>query len=205
MTKPDSDTPVVLSKIYTRVGDDGTTALGDMSRTAKTDTRLIAYADVEEANAAIGTALAMGGDAVSDDVRAVLTRIQNELFDLGADLSCPVAPADEEEQAEYPPLRVEKAYVDRLEQECDRYNADLPTLRSFLLPGGSPAVALMHQARVVARRAERGAWAALEEYGDGVNPLTARYLNRLSDLLFILCRVLGQDGSEVLWKPGGHR
>ncbi|MFD0774124.1 cob(I)yrinic acid a,c-diamide adenosyltransferase [Streptomonospora algeriensis] len=205
MTKPDSDTPVVLSKIYTRVGDDGTTALGDMSRTAKTDTRLVAYADVEEANAAIGTALALGGDTVSDDVRTMLTRIQNELFDLGADLSCPVVPTGEEAEPAYPPLRVEPAYIDRLEAECDRYNADLSTLRSFLLPGGSPAVALMHQARVVARRAERSAWAALEEHGEGVNPLTARYLNRLSDLLFILCRVLGKDGSEVLWKPGGER
>ncbi|GAB3446270.1 cob(I)yrinic acid a,c-diamide adenosyltransferase [Streptomonospora sediminis] len=202
MTKQDSDTPVVLSKIYTRVGDDGTTALGDMSRTAKTDTRLVAYADVEEANAAIGTALALGGD-IAEDVRTMLVRIQNELFDLGADLSCPVAPPGEE--PEYPPLRVEPAYIERLENECDRYNADLPTLRSFLLPGGSPAVALMHQARVVTRRAERGAWAALQEHGETVNPLTARYLNRLSDLLFILCRVLGADGSEVLWKPGGRR
>ncbi|MUL40081.1 cob(I)yrinic acid a,c-diamide adenosyltransferase [Streptomonospora sp. PA3] len=199
MTK--RDTPVVLSKIYTRVGDDGTTALGDMSRTAKTDARLVAYADVEEANAAVGTALALGD--VPDDLRGLLARVQNELFDVGADLSCPVAPPGEE--PEHPPLRVEPSYIERLEAECDRYNADLPTLRSFVLPGGSPAVALMHQARVVVRRAERSAWAALEAHGEGVNPLTARYLNRLSDLLFILCRVLGADGSEVLWKPGGER
>ncbi|QBI52868.1 cob(I)yrinic acid a,c-diamide adenosyltransferase [Streptomonospora litoralis] len=203
MTKQDSDNPVVLSRIYTRVGDDGTTALGDMSRTAKTDARLVAYADVEEANAAIGTALALGGDTVTDDIRTRLARVQNELFDLGADLSCPVAPSGEE--PEYPPLRVEPDYIERLEQECDHFNADLPTLRSFLLPGGSPAVALMHQARVVVRRAERNAWAAREEHGDTVSPLPARYLNRLSDLLFILCRVLGRDGSEVLWRPGGQR
>ncbi|MDA0567141.1 cob(I)yrinic acid a,c-diamide adenosyltransferase [Streptomonospora sp. S1-112] len=202
MTNRDSDTPVVLSRIYTRVGDDGTTALGDMSRTRKTDTRLAAYADVEEANAAIGTALALGRD-IPDHVRAVLGRVQNELFDLGADLSRPVAPA--EEAAEYPPLRVEAAYIERLEADCDRYNADLPTLRSFLLPGGTPAVALMHTARVVTRRAERAAWAAVEEHGDTVNPLTARYLNRLSDLLFVLCRVLAPAGTEVLWKPGGER
>ncbi|GAA1783745.1 cob(I)yrinic acid a,c-diamide adenosyltransferase [Streptomonospora arabica] len=203
MTKRDSETPVVLSTIYTRVGDDGTTALGDMSRTAKTDSRLVAYADVEEANAAIGAALALGGDGVPDGVRTMLVRVQNELFDLGADLSCPVAPPGRE--PEFPPLRVEEAYIERLEAECDHYNADLPTLRSFLLPGGSAPVALMHQARVVVRRAERNAWAAREEHGDSVNPLTARYLNRLSDLLFVLCRVLGTDGSEVLWKPGGDR
>ncbi|ASU85294.1 ATP:cob(I)alamin adenosyltransferase [Nocardiopsis gilva YIM 90087] len=198
MTKQDSDKPVVLSKIYTRGGDAGTTALGDMSRTSKTDTRLTAYADVEEANAAIGTALALGD--VPDDIRTLLGRVQNELFDLGADLSCPVV-----ENPEYPPLRVEADYVERLEDACDAYNADLPTLRSFILPGGSPTVALMHTARVVTRRAERSAWAAIEAHGESVNPLTARYLNRLSDLLFVLCRVLGKDGSEVLWKPGGER
>ncbi|TQN32601.1 ATP:cob(I)alamin adenosyltransferase [Haloactinospora alba] len=199
MTKQrDTDTPVVLSKIYTRGGDAGSTALGDMSRTTKTDPRLVAYADVEEANAAIGTALALGD--VPEEIRALLGRVQNELFDLGADLSCPVT-----DDPPYPPLRVEEAYIERLEEECDSYNAELPTLRSFILPGGSPAVALMHNARVVTRRAERGAWAAMEDYGDSVNPLTARYLNRLSDLLFVLCRVLGEDGEQVLWKPGGER
>ncbi|MDA8370419.1 MAG: cob(I)yrinic acid a,c-diamide adenosyltransferase [Nocardiopsaceae bacterium] len=198
MTKRDNDKPVVLSKIYTRVGDSGTTDLGDMSRTSKTDLRLAAYADVEEANAAIGTALSLG--KVPGDIRTLLGRVQNELFDLGADLACPIT-----ENPEFPPLRVEPDYIDRLEQACDSYNADLPTLRSFLLPGGSPTVALMHTARVVTRRAERSAWAAIEEHGDTVNPLTARYLNRLSDLLFVLCRVLGADGTEVLWKPGGER
>ncbi|WP_046470137.1 cob(I)yrinic acid a,c-diamide adenosyltransferase [Allosalinactinospora lopnorensis] len=198
MTKRDTDTPVVLSKIYTRGGDSGETALGDMSRTAKTDSRLTAYADVEEANAAIGTALAFG--EIPEDIRALLGRVQNELFDLGADLSAPVV-----ENPEFPPLRIEPEYIDRLEEACDTYNADLPKLRSFILPGGSPAVALMHTARVVTRRAERSTWAAIEEHGNTMNPLTAKYLNRLSDLLFILCRVLGRDGTEVLWKPGGER
>lgn len=201
MTKKDTEKPVVLSKIYTRGGDGGQTRLGDMSRARKTDTRITAYADVEEANAAVGTALALG--EVPEDVRALLGRVQNEMFDLGADLSAPLA-----EDPEFPPLRVEQEYIDRLEEACDAYNAELPTLRSFILPGGTPAVALMHTARVVARRAERSAWAAVEEHGTGeggVNPLTARYLNRLSDLLFVLCRYLGRDGGEVLWKPGGER
>lgn len=197
MKERDIDTPVVLSKIYTRTGDDGTTALGDRSRVRKTDARLVAYADVEEANAAIGVALALGD--VPDEVRTVLTRIQNELFDLGADLATPVVP-----NPEHPPLRVDASYVARLEADCDRFNADLPTLRSFVLPGGSPAAALLHTARVVTRRAERSAWSAIETHGDSVNPLTATYLNRLSDLLFILCRVVNQ-GNDVLWRPGGDR
>ncbi|WP_431888607.1 cob(I)yrinic acid a,c-diamide adenosyltransferase [Nocardiopsis alba] len=198
MTKRDTDKPVVLSKIYTRTGDAGTTALGDMSRTSKNDTRLIGYADAEEANAAIGVALAIG--ELPEDVRALLGRVQNELFDLGADLSTPIV-AD----PEYPPLRVLPEYVTRLEEACDTYNADLPTLRSFILPGGSPTVALMHTARIVVRRAERSVWAAIEEHGDSVNPLTAQYLNRLSDLLFILGRYVAREGDEVLWKPGGER
>ncbi len=198
MTKRDTDKPVVLSKIYTRTGDAGTTALGDMSRTGKNDTRLVGYADTEEANAAIGTALALG--ELPDDVRNLLGRIQNELFDLGADLSTPIVP-----DPEYPPLRVLPEYVTRLEEACDTYNADLPTLRSFILPGGSPTVALVHTARIVVRRAERSVWAAVEEHGQTVNPLTAQYLNRLSDLLFILGRYVAREGDEVLWKPGGER
>ncbi|WP_028646806.1 cob(I)yrinic acid a,c-diamide adenosyltransferase [Nocardiopsis sp. CNT312] len=198
MSKRDTDEPVVLSRIYTRTGDDGTTALGDMSRTGKNDTRLAAYADTEEANAAIGLMLATG--EVPDDVRALLRRVQNELFDLGADLSTPVVP-----DPEFPPLRILPEYVTRLEEACDTYNADLPTLRSFILPGGSPTVALAHTARIVVRRAERSVWAAIGEHGDTVNPLTARYLNRLSDLLFILGRHVAGDGDEVLWKPGGER
>ncbi|MFV2195805.1 cob(I)yrinic acid a,c-diamide adenosyltransferase [Nocardiopsis sp. LOL_012] len=198
MSKRDTDEPVVLSRIYTRTGDDGTTALGDMSRTGKNDTRLVAYADTEEANAAIGLMLATG--EVPDDVRTLLRRVQNELFDLGADLSTPVVP-----DPEFPPLRVLPEYVTRLEEACDTYNAGLPTLRSFILPGGSPTVALAHTARIVVRRAERSVWAAIGEHGETVNPLTARYLNRLSDLLFILGRYVAGDGDEVLWKPGGER
>ncbi|WP_440098768.1 cob(I)yrinic acid a,c-diamide adenosyltransferase [Streptosporangium sp. H16] len=196
MTRADRDKPVVLSKIYTRTGDDGTTALGDMSRTRKTDPRLAAYADVEEANAAIGVALAAG--TLEADVTAVLGRIQNELFDVGADLCAPLV-----ENPEFPPLRVEPSYVDWLEARCDEFNERLTPLRSFILPGGTPAVAALHVARTVVRRAERTVWSALEAHDD-VNPLTARYLNRLSDLMFILCRVAA-DGDEILWKPGGTR
>jgi cob(I)alamin adenosyltransferase len=185
------DEPVVLSKIYTRTGDDGTTGLGDMSRAAKTDPRLAAYADVEEANAAIGVALTLG--ALAPEVAGVLGQIQNDLFDVGADLCVPVTDA--------PALRVTDPYVTRLEELCDRFNADLPPLRSFILPGGGPGTALLHQARTVTRRAERSAWAALSAHDD-VNPLPAKYLNRLSDLLFILCRV-ASGGDDVLWKPGG--
>ncbi|WP_182908413.1 cob(I)yrinic acid a,c-diamide adenosyltransferase [Microbispora sp. H13382] len=196
MTRADNDKPVVLSKIYTKTGDDGTTALGDMSRTRKTDPRLTAYADVEEANAAIGVALATGG--LPEEVTAVLSRVQNELFDVGADLCTPVV-----ETPEFPPLRVEEPYVAWLEEQCDRFNAELKPLRSFILPGGAPPAAFLHLARTIVRRSERSAWAALEAHDD-VNPLTAKYLNRLSDLMFILCRV-ASAGDELLWKPGGTR
>jgi cob(I)alamin adenosyltransferase len=192
------DKPVVLSRIYTRTGDGGTTALGDGSRVAKGDPRLAAYADVDEANCAIGTALALGG--LDPGMAALLTRVQNELFDVGADLCNPVV-AD----PEYPPLRVEESYVSDLERACDEYNEGLPTLRSFILPGGTPGAALLHTARTVVRRAERTAWAALEAYPDSVNPATAKYLNRLSDLLFILARRANADHGDVLWKPGGER
>jgi cob(I)alamin adenosyltransferase len=195
---PDRDRPVVLSKIYTRTGDDGTTALGDMSRARKTDPRLAAYADTDEANSAIGVALTLG--QLPDDVRQVLLRVQNELFDVGADLCNPVSA-----KPAYPPLRVNEDYIAALEQSCDEFNADLPVLRSFVLPGGTPAAALLHVARTVVRRAERSAWAALEVHGDSMNPLAATYLNRLSDLLFILARKANEGVGDVLWKPGGDR
>jgi cob(I)alamin adenosyltransferase len=194
----DADKPVVLSRIYTRTGDDGTTALGDMSRARKTDPRLAAYADTDEANSAIGVAVTMG--QLPADISALLVRIQNELFDVGADLCNPVT-----EQPEFPPLRVGPDYIDRLEQACDEFNAGLPVLRSFVLPGGTPASALLHVARTVVRRAERTTWAALEVYADSMNPLTAQYLNRLSDLLFILGRKVNEPGGDLLWKPGGER
>lgn len=192
------DEPVVLSRIYTRTGDDGTTALGDASRVVKTDPRLAAYADVDEANCAIGTAIALGG--LDAGLAGLLTRIQNEMFDVGADLCNPVRP-----DPPYPPLRIDDSYVAALERDCDEQNADLPTLRSFVLPGGTPGAALLHTARTVVRRAERSTWAALAVYGDTMNPLTARYLNRLSDLLFILARRANAGHGDVLWKPGGDR
>lgn len=189
---------VNLTRIYTRAGDDGSTSLGDMSRTRKTDLRLQAYADVDEANSAIGAALALG--ALPPDVVDVLTRIQNDLFDVGADLCNPIVP-----EPAYPPLRVVPADVERLERECDRFNERLEPLRSFILPGGSPGAALLHVARTTVRRAERSTWRALDEYGEAMNPLTAAYLNRLSDLLFILSRIANLPGGDVLWQPGASR
>jgi cob(I)alamin adenosyltransferase len=198
MSADRAETPVVLSRIYTRTGDDGSTALGDGSRAAKTDPRLAAYADVDEANCAIGVAVTMG--SLPGDVRELLIRIQNELFDVGADLCNPIAP-----DPPYPPLRVAAAYVEALEQACDHYNENLPTLRSFVLPGGSPGAALLHTARAVTRRAERSTWGAVAEHGDTVSSLPAKYLNRLSDLLFILARYVNEPGGDLLWKPGSDR
>jgi cob(I)alamin adenosyltransferase len=189
---------VNLTRIYTRTGDSGTTALGDMSRTAKTDSRIAAYADTNEANAVIGTALALGG--LADDVAEVLVRVQNDLFDVGADLATPAVA-----EPKYPPLRVEQSYVDRLEADCDRFLEDLEKLRSFILPGGTAGAALLHQACTVVRRAERSTWAALDEHGESMNALTATYLNRLSDLLFILARTANKERGDVLWVPGENR
>ena len=189
---------VNLTRIYTRTGDDGTTALGDLSRTSKTDPRLAAYADVDEANSAIGVALALGH--LDEPVVTLLTRVQNDLFDVGADLCTPVV-----ESPEFPPLRVEQSYVDVLEAACDDYNADLEKLRSFILPAGTAGAALLHVARTVVRRAERSTWAALAQHGDTMNPLTATYLNRLSDLLFILARHANRGQGDVLWVPGANR
>lgn len=189
---------VNLTRIYTRTGDAGSTRLGDMSETSKTDTRLAAYADVDEANAQIGVALALG--SLEDDVVAVLTHIQNDLFDVGADFCTPVVA-----NPEFPPLRIEQDYVDRLEGWCDTYNEDLPNLRSFILNGGTPGAALLHVCRTVARRAERSAWAAWAEHEETMNVLGIKYLNRLSDLLFILARHANREGGDVLWVPGGER
>ncbi|HZQ33381.1 MAG TPA: cob(I)yrinic acid a,c-diamide adenosyltransferase [Mycobacterium sp.] len=187
---------VHLTRIYTRTGDDGTTGLSDFSRVSKNDPRLVAYADCDETNAAIGAAIALG--TPDEQLTAVLRQIQNDLFDAGADLSTPVV-----ENPQYPPLRITQTYVDRLEAWCDEYNEPLPALNSFVLPGGSPLSALLHVARTVARRAERSAWAAIEVHPDDVSVLPAQYLNRLSDLLFILSRVANPQG-DVLWQPGGQ-
>jgi cob(I)alamin adenosyltransferase len=188
---------VHLTRIYTRVGDDGTTALGDMSRVPKTDPRLAAYADVDEANSAIGVAVSMG--QLPDEIRDVLRGVQNDMFDVGADLCTPVV-----QDPKYPPLRITEPYIERLEAWCDDFNSRLTKLSSFILPGGTPGAALLHVARTVTRRAERGTWALISAEPDRTNVLAAKYLNRLSDLLFILCRLANPDG-DVLWQPGGGR
>jgi cob(I)alamin adenosyltransferase len=188
---------VHLTRIYTRTGDKGTTALGDMSRVPKTDPRLVAYADVDEANSAIGVALALG--ALPEPMVAVLGAVQNDLFDIGADLCVPVV-AD----PGFPPLRVTDAQVERLERACDEFNEGLAKLDSFLLPGGTPGAALLHQARTIVRRAERSAWALVQADPERTTEIPARYLNRLSDLLFILARAANPDG-DVLWTPGANR
>ncbi|GAA3824770.1 cob(I)yrinic acid a,c-diamide adenosyltransferase [Nocardioides panacisoli] len=189
---------VNLTRIYTRTGDAGETRLGDMSVTSKTDPRLEAYAVVDEANAHIGVALATGG--LEEDVVQVLVHVQNDLFDVGADLCNPVT-----ENPEYPPLRVEQEYVDRLERWCDHYNEELPKLRSFILNGGTPAAAHLHVVRTVVRRAERAGWAAWAEHGETMNKVAITYLNRLSDLVFILARYANRERGDVLWVPGGER
>jgi cob(I)alamin adenosyltransferase len=188
---------VHLTRIYTKTGDDGTTALGDMSRVRKSDPRVAAYADCDETNAVVGVALALG--ALPDDLASVLRTVQNDLFDVGADLCTPVRP-----DPAYPPLRVTDDYVTRLEQWCDRFNADLSKLDSFILPGGTAGAALLHQARTVARRAERNAWMLYEAEPETTNRVALLYLNRLSDLLFILARVANPAG-DVKWTPGAQR
>lgn len=188
---------VHLTKIYTRTGDDGTTGLASFERVPKDDPRLIAYADCDEANCALGQVLALGNP--SSNVANVLRRVQNELFDAGADLATPI-----EKDPKYPPLRIEQAYIDRLEKDCDQFNESLPKLSSFILPGGTPASALLHTARTIVRRAERSAWAAVREFPETTTTLPAKYLNRLSDLLFILARAENK-GEDVQWVPGGQR
>jgi len=187
---------VHLTRIYTKTGDDGTTALGDMSRTTKTDPRVTAYGDVDEANSTIGVAIALGG--LDADVVTLLTGIQNDLFDVGADLCTPIVP-----NPKWEPLRVDDSYVDRLEKACDAYNDKLSKLDSFVLPGGTAGAALLHVARTVTRRAERSTWLAISEHREQTNPATALYLNRLSDLLFILSRHANLATGDVKWKPRG--
>jgi cob(I)alamin adenosyltransferase len=187
------DEPVRLTRIYTRTGDAGETSLGDGSRVPKLDPRIQAYGTVDELNSLIGLALAAGVGGG----RETLERIQNELFDVGADLSVPFEVADR--------LRIEQVSVDRLEADCDAFNADLEPLKSFVLPGGTEAAARLQVARTVCRRAEREALATSERFE--VNPLVAVYLNRLSDLLFILARSANAKAgvAEPLWRPGGDR
>jgi cob(I)alamin adenosyltransferase len=189
---------VNLTRIYTRTGDDGTTNLGDMSRTGKNDPRLKAYADVDEANSSIG--LAVASKELREDIVELLIGIQNDLFDVGADVCTPVIDNPTTE-----PLRVTPDYIERLEGACDKYNEELEPLRSFILPGGTIGAAHLHVARTVARRAERSTWAAIDMYHGGVNQLAANYLNRLSDLLFILARVANKADGDTLWQPGRNR
>jgi cob(I)alamin adenosyltransferase len=187
---------VHLTRIYTRTGDAGTSALGDFSRVSKTHPRLAAYADSDEANSCIGVALATGDP--SPELCAVLTTVQNDLFDVGADLCVPVSPETEGR------LRITQAYVDRLEADCDAWNEQLEPLTSFILPGGTVLAAQLHVARTVVRRAERTTWSLLEAEPETTHAMPATYLNRLSDLLFILARVANDGGrADVLWKPGG--
>ena len=189
---------VNLTRIYTRTGDDGTTNLGDMSRTGKNDPRLKAYADVDEANSSIGLAVAAG--ELRSDIVDLLTMIQNELFDVGADLCTPVV-----DSPAFEPLRVLESQIVYLEEQIDKFNSELESLRSFVLPSGTPAAAHLHVARTVVRRAERRTWAAIHAFGGGVNPLTAKYLNRCSDLLFVLARVANKKIGDQLWVPGANR
>jgi cob(I)alamin adenosyltransferase len=189
---------VTLNRIYTRVGDGGRTRLVTGAEVSKADARVAAYGDVDELNAVLGLArLSTAGDAVLDPI---LARAQNDLFDLGADLATPMG--------EYPfePLRIVAAQVDRLETEIDALNADLPPLTSFVLPGGSPASAALHLARTVCRRAERRTVEFLNGEGGDAHREALRYLNRLSDLLFVAARHSNANGGgDTLWKPGGTR
>jgi cob(I)alamin adenosyltransferase len=185
---------VNLTRIYTKTGDDGTTSLGDMSRTSKNDPRLEAFATVDEANSVIGVAML---HIDNQQVLNILTQIQNDLFDVGADLCTPVV-----DEPKVQPLRITERQVIYLEEFIDIYNSKLPALRSFVLPGGTAASAHLHVARTVVRRSERLTWNAIHQFGEGVNKLTAKYLNRLSDLLFVLARYENKALGDVLWVPG---
>ncbi|MCP4318674.1 MAG: cob(I)yrinic acid a,c-diamide adenosyltransferase [Hyphomicrobiales bacterium] len=190
---------VKLNKIYTRTGDAGTTGLGTGERLAKHDLRIDAFGTVDEANACIGLARLHTADSAELD--AILARVQNDFFDLGADLATP----DNGKKLQYEPLRVSDQQVERVEAEIDRLNADLDPLNSFVLPGGSSAAAALHLARTVARRAER-LMVALNDTGAHVNPAGLRYINRISDLLFVAARHANDNGkTDVLWVPGENR
>jgi cob(I)alamin adenosyltransferase len=192
---------VVLSKIYTRTGDKGTTALGSGERVPKHALRIAAYGTVDETNASIGMVRVHLGDT-EPKLDAMLVRIQNDLFDLGADL----ATVETDKPLPYEPLRMTQAQVDRLEQEIDRLNAELSVLRSFVLPGGTPAAAALHLARTVCRRAERLVVELMEKPEEKVSPESVKYLNRLSDFLFVASRYANDKGAlDVLWVPGQNR
>jgi cob(I)alamin adenosyltransferase len=202
---------VKLTKIYTRTGDEGLTGLSNFSRVRKTDPRIEAYADVDEANSAIGVAVSLAQNEFDKETLDLLSQIQNDLFDLGADLSNPLT-----EHYEYEPLRVDAIWIDALEAAIDKYNAELEKLDSFIIPGGSGLAAGLHLARTVVRRAERATWHAIEEHGTepgkkghtngGVSLTAVKYLNRLSDLLFVLARYANiKHGGDIKWVPAANR
>jgi cob(I)alamin adenosyltransferase len=202
---------VKLTKIYTRTGDEGLTGLSNFSRVRKTDPRIEAYADVDEANSAIGVAVSLAQNEFDKDTLDLLSQIQNDLFDLGADLSNPL-----NEHYEYEPLRVDAIWIDALEAAIDKYNAELEKLDSFIIPGGSGLAAGLHLARTVVRRAERATWHAIEAHGTepgkkghtngGVSLTAVKYLNRLSDLLFVLARYANiKHGGDIKWVPAANR
>ncbi|MBB6470109.1 cob(I)alamin adenosyltransferase [Aminobacter lissarensis] len=192
---------VKLNKIYTRTGDDGTTGLGSGERRLKSDLRVEAYGGVDEANACIGLARVHTASQ-HPDIDAMLNRIQNDMFDLGADLSTP----DTGKDLGYEPLRIIASQTARIEADIDALNAGLEPLRSFVLNGGSPAAAALHLARTVARRAERVMVALAQDPNEHVNPEGIRYINRVSDLLFVAARVVNDNGkADVLWVPGKNR
>jgi cob(I)alamin adenosyltransferase len=202
---------VKLTKIYTRTGDEGLTGLSNFSRVRKTDPRIEAYADVDEANSAIGVAVSLAQNEFDKETLDLLSQIQNDLFDLGADLSNPL-----NEHYEYEPLRVDAIWIDALEAAIDKYNAELEKLDSFIIPGGSGLAAGLHLARTVVRRAERATWHAIEEHGTepgkkghtngGISLTAVKYLNRLSDLLFVLARYANiKHGGDIKWVPAANR
>jgi len=192
---------VKLTRIYTKGGDKGKTALSTGKRVAKHHPRVSAYGTVDETNAAVGLARLHTAGLADPEIDAILSRVQNDLFDLGADLATP-----EVEKPKFPPLRIVAEQTERLEAEIDRLNAELAPLNSFVLPGGSPAAAHLHLARTLARRAERDVTALAETEAEAINPEALRYLNRLSDLLFVMSRyVNGKGAADVLWEPGANR
>jgi len=192
---------VVLNKIYTKTGDDGTTALGTGERRLKYDPRVAAYGTVDEANACLGM-VRIHTVAMEGPVDGMIARIQNDMFDLGADLATP----ETETPPEYEPLRIVESQVKRIEADIDTLNRDLSPLRSFVLPGGSPAAAALHLARTVSRRAERLMVELAELPGEHVNPEALKYINRVSDFLFVAARVVNDNGArDVLWTPGENR
>ncbi|WP_223478170.1 cob(I)yrinic acid a,c-diamide adenosyltransferase [Oricola indica] len=192
---------VVLNKIYTKTGDDGTTALGTGERRLKYDPRVAAYGTVDEANACLGM-VRIHTSAMEGPVDGMIARIQNDMFDLGADLATP----ETETPPEYEPLRIVESQVKRIEADIDTLNRDLSPLRSFVLPGGSPAAAALHLARTVSRRAERLMVELAERPGEHVNPEALKYINRVSDFLFVAARVVNDNGArDVLWTPGENR